>query len=37
MNYRIFNVARPTMASMAATIQKRTTTVDSAQPSFSKW
>jgi hypothetical protein len=35
--YRILRVARPTSASTTATIQKRITTVDSRQPSFSKW
>ena len=35
--YRSFRVASPMRASTMATIQKRTTTVDSAQPSFSKW
>ena len=35
--YLSFSVDRPMRASMAATIQKRTTTVDSAQPIFSKW
>ena len=34
--YRSLRVDRPTMASMMAMIQKRITTVDSAQPSLSK-
>ena len=34
---RIFRVARPTMARTMEMIQKRITTVDSFQPSFSKW
>ena len=37
MAYRSFRVARPASASMAETIQKRITTVDSGQPIFSKW
>ena len=35
--YRIFSVARPSMASMTAMIQNRTTTWLSVQPFFSKW
>ena len=35
--YRSFRVARPSMASMMATIQKRITTVGSDQPRRSKW
>ena len=35
-HHRSFNVESPTRASMAATIQKRMTTVDSGQPIFSK-
>ena len=35
--YRSFKVARPSMASMTAMIQKRITTVGSAQPRRSKW
>ena len=34
--HRSFSVARPASASMAETIQKRITTVDSGQPIFSK-
>ena len=34
--YRIFSVASPSMASMTAMIQKRTTTWLSVQPFFSK-
>ncbi len=35
--YRSFRVERPTIASMTAMIQKRMTTVGSAQPRRSKW
>ena len=37
MNYLNFNVANPTKAKIMAIIQNLITTVDSAQPFFSKW
>src|SRR6185312_8787389 len=36
-DHRIFSVASPASARIAAMIQKRMTTVGSAQPFFSKW